>query len=284
MPTLVRPIPGASGYDGGMSVSDAVERFLGSGRFDPRFREWEGAAAERRAQGEATLRDILVRVVRWRAERAPIKVVPVPADAEARVRARVAPLVHGLFEADRAEQLLDRLPARVVLLTPRTFAANIGAIPLARAWDLANVLLDDLGAPPLADDVPELDGLCSEGRAYLLPRALVSDAPFPDILTHEVAHLLHTVSAADLGLEGSGGPLLPLQPRHHETFAYACEVWAGAVRGGTDGIAERVGAWRESSEAVDARVERRELDPLLDAAVADPARGWAVIRAWVRAG
>lgn len=264
-----------------MSATDAVERFLGTGEYDPRFPDWEGDAVARRAAGTATLRDVLVRVVRWRADHAPLRPPPVPRDAEARVRVRIAPLLHGLFDPPRADALEARLPARVVLLTPGSFAAHAPRLPLRTAWDLANVLLDDLGAPPLADDVPELDGVCAEGHAWVSPRALDAEEPFPDILVHEAAHLLHTVGPAELGLEGPAGPFLPVPPRRRETFAYACEVWTSALRGGVEGIGARVAAWGRSSEAVDARVERQELDLLLDAAVADPARGWVTLRAWV---
>jgi len=264
-----------------MGATDAVERFLGTGEYDPRFPDWEGDAVARRSAGAAALRDVLVRVVRWRAERAPLRSPAVPRDAEARVRARIAPLLHGLFDAPLADRLVDRLPNRVVLLNPATFAARVPSLPLRTAWDLANLLLDDLGAPPLGDDAPELDGVCVEGHAWVSPRELGTEEPFPDTLVHEAAHLLHTVGPADLSLDGPPGPFLAIPPRRRETFAYACEVWTGALRAGTEGIGARVAAWRRSSEAGDARIERAELDLLLDAAAAHPERGWATLRAWV---
>jgi hypothetical protein len=265
-----------------MSAADAVERFLATGEHDPHFSDWEGDVVERRRAGTSVLREVLTKITRWRAQRAPIRSVTVPADAEARIRARIEPMLRGLFGAE-TEPLLDRLPTRVVVVTPATFAALPPEVPLRTAWDLANVMLDDMGAPPLSDDTPALDGLCAAGRAWVLPRALVSDAPFPDIVTHEVAHLLHTLSRADLGLDGPAGPILAIPPRRRETFAYACEVWAGATRAGGSRavVARNVADWRASSEAVDVRVDRAELDPLLDAALADPLRGWATLRAWV---
>ena len=148
-------------------------------------------------------------------------------------------------------------------------------------WDLANVLLDAVGSPPLGDDAPELDGLCDAGRAFVLPAALRSEDPFPDVVVHEVAHLLHIVPAAEVGLTRATIPILEVPPRERETFAYACEVWTCATRGGLDGTAERVRHF--ASATSDARTNRRTLDALLSDAAERPSDGWAILRAWVAA-
>jgi hypothetical protein len=260
-------------------MADAVESFLMTGEHDPQFPDWAGNLAARRAAGSAAMRDMLVRVTRWRAHRAPLSLGRSPPDAIARVRARIAPLVEGLFDPDDAAMLLSTLPQRVVVLTPATFAAQVADLPLRMGWDLSNVLLDAVGAPPLGDDAPELDGLCDAGRAFVLPSALLSDEPFPDVVVHEVAHLLHVVPAAEVGLAQVRGPILPIPPRERETFAYACEVWAAATRGGLEGTVERL---RRFTGAVnDARVNRRTLDGLLGDAAKRPTEGWSVLRAWV---
>src|SRR4030095_671989 len=207
------------------AMADPVEAFLMTGEHDPQFPDWPGNLAARRAAGTATMRDVLVRVTQWRANRAPLSLGRIPPDAVERVRSRIAPLLRGLFDADEAAKLLSALPERVVVLSPSTFAAQVSDLPLRMAWDLANVLLDAVGAPPLGDDAPELDGLCDAGRAFVLPAALRSEEPFPDVVVHEVAHLLHIVPAAEGGLGPVATPILAIPPRERETCAYACELW-----------------------------------------------------------
>ncbi|MFN7147582.1 MAG: hypothetical protein ACK4YP_27690, partial [Myxococcota bacterium] len=186
-----------------MSASESVERFLSTGEYDPRFPDLLGNIVERRRRGTAMLKDVLRRVVAWRAGRSPIA-MRLPTDVPARVRTRIAPLVYGMFDAAEAGVLVEPLAARVVVVTPSTFGALVEDVPLRTAWDLANLLLDDLGAPPLADDTPSLDGLCAAGRAWVPPRAFAADDAFPDVVVYGAAHLLHHVRRADLGVPGDG--------------------------------------------------------------------------------
>ena len=53
--------------------AEAVERFLWTGAYDPRFADFTGDPATRRARGTAALREVLARVVTWRARHAPIR-------------------------------------------------------------------------------------------------------------------------------------------------------------------------------------------------------------------
>ncbi len=260
-----------------MSASDAVERFLSTGEHDARFPGFDGNIVERRRRGTAALKDVLRRVVGWRAARARIN-LRAPQDAPARVRTRIAPLVEGMFPGEEAAPLMGALADRVVVLTPGSFEAHLDGLPLRAAWDLANLLLDDLGAPPLADDTPSLDGLCAAGRAWVPPRAVSGEGGFPDVVVHEVAHLLHLVKRDELGLPG-GGLLVPVPPRRHETFAYACEVWATVERSrsGEDRHTHAHALLAESGHQ-DARVDRQALAALLTRAA--EGQGWTVIRAW----
>lgn len=259
-------------------MADPVEAFLMTGEHDAQFPDWPGNLAARRAAGTATMRDVLVRVTQWRANRAPLSLGRVPPDAVGRVRSHIAPMIQGLFDPDDAARLLSALPERVVVLTPSTFAAQVSDLPLRMAWDLANVLLDAVGAPPLGDDAPELDGLCDAGRAFVLPAALRSEEPFPDVVVHEVAHLLHIVPAPEVGITRTKGPILEIRSRESETFAYACEVWTCATRSGLDDVTDRVVEFANATS--DARVNRRTLDALLGDAAKRPEEGWSILRAW----
>src|SRR5207237_1398191 len=133
--------------------------------------------------------------------------------------------------------------------------------------------------PPLGDDAPELDGLCDAGRAFVLPGALRSGELFPDVVVHEVAHLLHIVPAAEVGLTRAKTPILAIPRRERETFAYACEVWTGATRDGLDGTAERV--LQFASATSDTRIDRRTLDAIVGDAAKRPEEGWSILRSWV---
>ena len=256
-----------------MDPSDAIERFLSTGTWDPAFPDWEGPLAERRRRGTATLREILCRVVAWRASRAPVAIPRAPADREATIRRRLRPMLAGLFDPPDAAALIEALPGRVSVLTPASFPAAAATLPLATAWDLANLLLDDLRAPPLSDDVPQLDGLCAAGRAYVLPRALAAP-PGVDVLVHEAAHLLHLLPRAALGLEPAALPILAVPPRRRETFAYGLEAYAVCLRDGVDTIGE---LGRD-----DARVDPARLRALVEEARAGG--GWAVFRRYARVG
>ena len=264
-----------------MSAGDVVERYLTTGSYDPLFREWEGP--DRRKRGTETLRQILQRVVAHRAQHAPIPARRAPPHSADLVRERVRPLVTGLFPAE-APVLLDTLPGRVAVLTLGGFPDAVAAVPLSTAWDLANLLLDDLGVPPLSDDTPELDGLCAAGRAWVLPRAFAPPTATTDVIVHEVTHLLHLLRRGDVGLEPARAPVLSVPPRRRETFAYACELWCCLTRDGSDDLPARLAALRSETGFADARVDRATLEMLLQTCAATPPEGWGVLRRWGETG
>ncbi len=265
-----------------MTPSDEIERFIATGEHDPRFAAWSGSLAERRRVGAAALKDVLCRIVGYRSARgSPFASGRVPADVDVQVRDRVSPMVRGLVPSADADRLLDLLPSRVHVVTPSTFGSLVADVEPGTAWDLANLLLDDIGAPPLSDDTPQLDGLADAGRAWLLPRAFAEARPFSDVVVHEVAHLLHGIRREALGWAPPAGLVLPVPPRRRETFAYACEVWACVTREAPAADARRalLSTFRATSTPADARVSRSQLDGLL-ASAADSAGGWEVIGAW----
>ncbi len=253
-------------------ADELIERFLATGRVTPGFRGWPGDATARREGGTAALRSILVRIVTWRAGRAPLRLGPPPADAPTLVRQRTRPAVEGLFDAATAASVLNHLPGRVRVVTPLTFPTLIGDLPLERAWDLANLVLDHIGAPTLADDIPRLDALTAGTLAFVLPSAFAPRAD-ADVVLHECVHVLLASRRGDFGLDAPDELLLPVPVTQHESVAYAVEAW---------GCAERTGAAPPPSagRAEDARVDGALYATLLDAARAG---GWNGLKAGLAA-
>ena len=239
----------------------------------------EGWTVARRRAAEAAARSILVRIVGWRVRGAPLGLGASPGDVAGIVRARAGSMITGLFEPDEAAVLLTCLPAGVRVITPASFATLADEVPLTRAWDLANLLLDALGAPPLADDTPELEGLSYAGRSFVLPSALRPPGPLDDVLVHELAHALHDTPRATFGLGPRRAPLLRVAPRERETFAWACELYAAVSRGPED-PATLLGRWEAGPGPEDARVDQPALRRALRSAV--EGSGWAAMAAIAR--
>ena len=261
-----------------MTVSDVVERFLATGTTDPSFSAWEGSDEERRAQGMATLGRVMERIVEWRARNAPLRPTPGPRNLAVAVRRRVEPMVRGLLDETEADLVLDAIPHRVEVLTVDRFLRGLGSQNLELRWTLANLLLDDLGAPPLSDDAPHLDGFCQDGQAWVLARAFGTKPRWSDPVVHECAHLLHEVDRDQVGL-GASVRILGVDPEDHENFAYACELWACVLRhaDGPDGVPDALATLRARGPVLDPRVDPSRLDAALDAAAAAPERGyWAI--------
>lgn len=249
-----------------MPRSEAIEAFLATGLAPTDWSAWDGDGA----RGEAALRRLLVRIVAHRCEGAPLRGRLPEADPAEVVLTRVRPMLVGLLPRDEAEALSSLLRDRVCVVTPESYATDITRLGLEDAWTLANVLLEDLGAPPISDDTPQLDGLCASGRAWVPPGGLRPPSRASDVVVHEVAHLLHTLSRQDLGLGDDAAPLLPVPPEHYESFAYACELWACG-----DGAGVGCSVVREAMHAahlMDVRVDRDRLRWALEAAAA---HGWA---------
>lgn len=252
-----------------MARSEAIEAFLATGSPPVHWGAWGDDAA----RGEASMRRALVRVVAHRCEGAPLRGRIPTADPAVVVLERARGMLDGLLHADEARAMAQLLRERVIVVTPESYASDISKLSLEDAWTLANVLLEDLGVPPISDDTPQLDGLCAAGHAWVPPGGLHAHTPTTDVVVHEVAHLLHMLTRRDLGLEGGTGPLVPIPPELHESFAYACELWSCGDGSGVRGavITEAMHA----AHLMDVRVDRERLGAALDAAARG---GWAALR------
>jgi hypothetical protein len=257
-----------------MDVGEVIEQYLLTGEPPP----WRRVPPAARRAVELRLRQVLVAVVRHRAARAPFRRPRAAPEAPA-LAARIAPMLHGLLEPGIAARALAVLPGRLVIPQVRTFAEDIDQVDLPEAWSLANLLLDDLGAPPISDDTPVLDGLCAAGRAFVAARAVDGAGEAGggrDVVVHELAHLLHTLPGGVFGVSPADAPLLRVPPARQEPFAWAAERLCCRLR---------EGRWPPLDAALhDRRVDLDTLRRLSAAAEAAPAGAWAGLRRFAEEG
>ncbi|MBI5440718.1 MAG: hypothetical protein HY900_05845 [Deltaproteobacteria bacterium] len=137
---------------GGGACREAVERYVHTGAYDSQhyaaFRGGDFLARARHAH--AALRGALIDEVVRRAGHAIVSEELAGLDLVALTRARVAPMVRGLFPRREQDLVLDALGWSVVFLTP----ANIEAVLRQTkwhhtAWSLANLYLAGVNVKPL---------------------------------------------------------------------------------------------------------------------------------------
>jgi hypothetical protein len=180
------------------------------------------------------LRGALVSAVRRRAEG--LTHAPLPEiDTIALTRAKVEPMVRGLFPRAERDAVLATIGRSVVFVT----SANIAPLLLERsfdssAWTLANLYLASVGAELLGEDTPHLVGLSEETTCYVSPEYFAEDDPFADFIVHEAAHIFHNCKRASIGLLETRTRvwLLDIEYRKRETFAYSCEAYARVLQRG----------------------------------------------------
>ena len=214
------------------SISDEVRRYLRTGESDPPYRAWPGGDIfERAKHGHADLRGALVEAVRQRTSGLRHPVMP-QIETFAFTRAKVDPMVRGLFPRAEHEVVLDALARSVVFLTN----ANIEAILMglgfdSAAWDLANLYLGSLDAELLSEQAPAIVGLSQETTCYVSSAYFTEEDPFADFVVHEVSHIFHNVKRVSLDLPSTRSRewLLDIDYRKRETFAYSCEVFSRII-------------------------------------------------------
>ena len=265
------------------ALSDAVERYLRTGSHDPIAAAWPGDIIERTRRAHHELLQALVAEVTRRSGTRP---TPEPArdlGSVAFTRAKVEPMVRGLFPRAERQPVLALLERAIVFLTP----ANIESVLrqsrwLGTAWDLANLYLGSIGAEALGDSAPAIVGLSEETTCFVSLDYFSESDPFADFVVHEVAHVFHNCKRATAGIPATRRRewLLDIDFRNRETFAYACEAYAlivGRARepAGRARLAEEYGLVGRISD------ERVDLDELADILrEACPSRnGWKVILA-----
>lgn len=214
-----------------------VERYLRTGVHDDlMYSAWPGKGFFDRAElGHAALRQALVAEVRKHAKHAagPEKLLGL--DVIAFTRAKVAPMVRGLFPHREQEIVLEILGRSVIFLTPSNIDAVIGETHWHRtAWTLANLYLASLGEELLSDAAPRIVGLSEETICYVSAEYFRPDSRFEDFVVHEAAHIFHNCKRRAIGLRETRKRewLLDLEFGKRETFAYACEAYSRILEHG----------------------------------------------------
>lgn len=264
------------------TITDEIERYLRTGLTDPLYAAWSGNFMERANRAHEDLRGALVRTVWRRAEgltHAPLT----EADTVSLTRAKVEPMVRGLFPRAEQDVVLATIEQSVVFVT----SANIEPLLFKRdfdssAWTLANLYLASVGAELLGEDAPHLAGLSEETTCYVSPEYFAEDDPFADFIVHEAAHIFHNCKRATIGLRETRTKvwLLDIEYRKRETFAYSCEAYARVLQRGKSPTERRALAeeYGRAAHIAEERADAGEVASIVREAAA-ARNGWKVILA-----
>ncbi len=244
------------------TVAQETERYLRTGESDPYRSAWSGGFLQREKRAHDDLRNALVREVRRLT--AGLSQGPLPeSDTILLTRAKVEPMVRGLFTKAEQDLVLAMLERSVIFVT----GANIESLLLecsfdGSAWTLANLYLASVGAELLGEDAPCLVGV-SEETTF-----------------HEAAHIFHNCKRAIVGLRQTRRKewLLDIEYRKRETFAYSCEAYARLIERGKKPVERRALAeqYARTARISDERVDAAEVAGIIQAA-AEARNGWKLI-------
>ena len=262
------------------TIAEEVERYLLTGESSPLYSAWSGGFLERASRAREDLRAALVSAVRRLTKGLANDPLP-ETDTVELTRAKVEPMVRGLFPRAEQEAVLATLEQSVVFIT----SANIerllhGCSFDSSAWTLANLYLASVGAELLAKDAPRLVGLSEEVTCYVSPEYFSDGDPFADFIVHEAAHVFHNCKRSIIGLRETRTKqwLLDIEYRMRETFAYACEAYA-RVFGRGKCCAERIALAEQygcAASFLEERVDAGEVANIVREAAAAP-NGWKII-------
>lgn len=263
-------------------IAKEIGRYLRTGDADLDSRAWPGDFMERRRRQRADLRGALVEEVRRLAHGRAHEPLPANVGVEF-TRAKVEPMVRGLFTRAEQETVLATFEKAVVYVTSDTIEPIILNQRWDRsAWDLANLYLLSVGAELLGEEAPRAVGISEETTCYVSSAYFAENDPFADFLVHEAAHIFHNCKRRTIGLRETRTKewLLDIEFSQRETFAYSCEAYARIVARAQrvaerQALAAEYGAKRRISEA---RVDPAEVANIV-AEAASARNGWKVILA-----
>ena len=210
----------------------AIKHYVKTGDYDPNDLNWPGQnIMEALTHANNAMREGLIAAVLKRAPSETQAPTPPINNLVALTRAKVQPMVYGLFPQAEHAIVLKTLEASVIFLTPENIESVLRASPwLNTTWDLANMYLLQRGAKPLSPEAPSIVGLSQETSCYLSLDYLKEPGndPFADYLVHEAAHVFHNCRRCTIGLPETRTrrALLNIDYAKRETFAYACEAYS----------------------------------------------------------
>ena len=266
------------------SPDQEIKRYLRSGEQDHMYGAWPGSDLFARAKlGRAALRGALISTVRGRTRHAVAPSALRTMDAVAFTRAKVAPMVRGLFPECEQDAVLEVLGRSVVFLTPSTIDGVLENTPWPHtAWVLANLYLASCGAELLAEDAPQIVGLSAETTCYVSMEYFHEQGRIDDFVVHEAARIFHNCKRQTVGLREIRGRewLLPIDFVKRETFAYVCEAYSRILELADCLPARRklVSEMEQGPMPADEHVVASEYMDILREAVA-ARNGWKVILA-----
>jgi hypothetical protein len=259
-----------------------VERYLATGKSDLLLSAWEGDVFERGKRGKEDLIDALLAEVQHRAGGRKPRGVPEDLELQWFTRAKVEPMVRGLFPAAEREAVLRLLERSIVFVTSDSLETVVRSFSfLSSAWDVANLYLESVGAELLSDEAPRIVGLSEETRCFVSTDYFQPDGDrFADFILHETAHILHNCKRHTAGLPERRRRewLLDIDFHKRETFAYACEAYCRILELGRRPADRRV-LLRELLDGAlpnDERVNEDEYRAAVSEAVA-ARNGWKAI-------
>lgn len=264
------------------TIAGEIDRYLRIGKADMMGYPWPGDLMERGRRQHADIRGALLAEVRQRAEGRTHEPVPEHVGVTF-TRAKVEPMVRGLFAQAEQDVVLAMLEKSVVYVTSETIESIIlGHTYDSSAWDLANLYLLSVGAELLGPDAPRVVGISEHMTCYVSPDYFAEDDPFADFVVHEAAQVFHNCKRVTIGLRETRTKewLLDIEYRQRETFAYSCEAYACIVARAKSPAERRALA---AEYGADRRISDEQVDPAEVASIVAEAaatrNGWKVILA-----
>jgi hypothetical protein len=182
------------------TIAGEIKRYLRTGDADIDAQAWPGDFFERGKRQDADLREALIREVRRLAQGRSHFTVPANVGVEF-TRAKVEPMVRGLFTRAEQDTVLATFEKSVVYVTSDTIEPILANERWDRsAWDLANMYLLSVGAKLLGKKAERIVGMSEETTCYVSPDYFVDDDPFADFIVHEAAHIFHNCKRRTIGL------------------------------------------------------------------------------------
>jgi hypothetical protein len=266
------------------TVKGEIRRFLRTGEHDMMALAWPGQSFCQRAQrAHRDLEEALIAEVELRSRGRRTPSLPAGFEPAPFTRARVEPMVRGLFPAREWATVLSTLERSVVFLLPENIAAVLRAEGfLHEAWKIANLYLGSIGARLLGDGAPDIVGMNLGTRCLVSAGYFEVEDRFADFVVHEAAHVFHNCKRERLGMKSTRYRewLLPIAFSKRETFAYACEAYSRVIAL-AKGAADRTALVEEHlvrGGSPDERVDASEYADILREAVR-ARNGWKRILA-----